>query len=82
MYEKTHELLTSVSTLHTNSDIKLPLKDFKNAIFYYAICINYLNINKLFELINKYISELNIDNNIVVTNNLHTTIYQKKRVRI
>ena len=44
MYEKTHELLTSISTLHTNSDIKLPLKDLK-CIFYYAICINYLNIN-------------------------------------
>lgn len=82
MYDQTHDLITNISTLHMNSDIKLPMRQFKQAIFNYAICVNYFNIHKVFELINKYIDELNIKNNVNIHNNIHTDIFTKKRIKL
>tara|TARA_B100001123_G_C15304324_1_gene1022094 strand:+ start:1020 stop:1787 length:768 start_codon:yes stop_codon:yes gene_type:complete len=83
IYDKTYELITSFSTLHVNSNIQLPIRQFKNAIFYYAICLNFYNLNKIYEYINEYINVLDdINKNQKIEDDMHSNIEYKRRVKI
>lgn len=80
-YDQTGDLINTFSTLHVNSNVKLPISQFKNSIFYYAICLNYYNINKIYNIISEFIHNLNdVPNNSNVKNIPFDASYKRFKI--